>query len=209
MKVLDTRDDYLDYVKTLLPENPRVLEIGVEHGHFSEKIMKVLQPSELHLLDPWEWNPGNGLVYQEGHMRGTPTAHSSVNMQIVLERKYESEIAAGQVHIHRGYSHDLSDNFETSYFDFIYLDGCHLYESVKKDIEQYITKINPEGVLGGHDYITKETLFVQQGVTYTNQLGYGIKQAVDEYLEANPQLELCALTSSEMPFPDWAIRRKG
>ena len=94
MKVLDTRDDYLDYIKTLLPENPKVLEIGVEHGHFSEKIMKVLEPSELHLLDPWEWNPDNGLVYQEGHMRNVPTAHSNVNMQIVLveDRSVDSQV---------------------------------------------------------------------------------------------------------------------
>jgi hypothetical protein len=208
MKVLDTRDDYVDYIKTLLPENPKVLEIGVEHGHFSEKIMKVLEPSELHLLDPWEWNPDNGLVYQEGHMRNVPTAHSNVNMQIVLERKYEKEIAEGRVHIHRGYSHELVDEFEPAYFDFIYLDGCHLYESVKKDIECYVRKVQPEGVLGGHDYISQETFFVQEGVTYTNQLGYGIKQAVDEYLEATPVVEMCALVSSDMPFPDWAIRRR-
>mgnify|MGYP001376821557 CR=1 FL=1 len=122
MKVLDTRDDYLDYVKTLLPQNPKVLEIGVEYGHFSEKILKVLQPSELHLLDPWEWNPGNGLVYQEGHMTGTPTAHSNVTMQINIERKYEAQISAGQIYVHRGYSHELVDTFDTAYFDFIYLD---------------------------------------------------------------------------------------
>jgi|TARA_B100000085_G_scaffold285652_1_gene322825 hypothetical protein len=208
MKVLDTRDDYLDYVKTLLPQNPKVLEIGVEYGHFSEKILKVLQPSELHLLDPWEWNPGNGLVYQEGHMTGTPTAHSNVTMQINIERKYEAQISAGQIYVHRGYSHELVDTFDTAYFDFIYLDGCHLYESVKKDIEGYIKKVQPDGILGGHDYISQETKFVQQGVEYTNQLGYGIKQALDEFLEVNPQLELCALVSSDMPFPDWAIRRK-
>lgn len=209
MKTLDTRDDYLEYVKTLLPENPKVLEIGVEHGIFSGKIMDVLQPSELHLLDPWEFNVAKGLFYQEAHLRNIPTAYSNVNMQIEIERKYEKEIAEGIVHIHRGYSHDLVDRFEVGYFDFVYLDGCHLYESVKQDIEDYHKKVKPEGILGGHDYISKETLFVQQGVTYTNQLGYGIKQAVDEFLESKEQLELCALVSSDIPFPDWAIRRKG
>ena len=207
MKVLDTRDDYLDYIKTQLPDNPKVLEIGVEHGHFSHKIMNVLEPSELHLLDPWDWNPSNGKVYSVGHMTNVPTAHSSVNMQIKIERAYEKEIAEGKVHIHRGYSNELVDNFEQGYFDFIYLDGCHLYDSVKQDIEDYHKKVKPDGILGGHDYISKETLFVQEGVTYTNQLGYGIKQAVDEFLEQMPDLELFALVSDEMPFPDWAIRR--
>ncbi len=208
MKILDTRDDYLDYVKTIIPENPRVLEIGVEHGAFSEKIMRVLQPSELHLLDPWDWNPTNGKIYSEGHMANVPTAHSNVNMQIKIERKYKQEIQDGVVHIHRGYSHDLADRFEQGSFDFIYLDGCHLYESVKQDIELYYTKVKPDGVLGGHDYISKETFFVQEGVTYTNQLGYGIKQAVDEFLESEPAIELAALVSDETAFPDWAIRKK-
>lgn len=208
MKVLASRDDYLEYIKTLLPDNPRVLEIGVEQGTFSNKLMKVLEPSSLHLLDPWDWNPNNGLVYQEGHMRGVPTAHSNAGMRLRIERKYKQEIQDGIVHIHQGYSHDLSDRFESGWFDFIYLDGCHLYESVKKDIELYHTKVKHDGVLGGHDYVSKETFFVQEGTRYSNQLGYGIKQAVDEFLESKPHLEMCALVSDEIPFPDWAIRRK-
>lgn len=207
MKILESRNAYLEYIKTLLPENPKVLEIGVEAGHFAAKIMEVLEPSELHLLDPWEWNPSNGKVYSEAHMRNVPTAHSNVNMQINIERTYKKEITEKKVHLHKGYSNELVDNFEDQYFDFIYIDGCHLYESVKQDLKDYYNKLKPDGVLGGHDYISKEILFVQQGVTYTNQLGYGIKQAVDEYLEEMPELEMCALVSDAVPFPDWAIRR--
>ena len=207
MKILDTRDAYLDYMKTILPPNPKVLEVGVEAGHFSKKLMKVLEPSELHLLDPWEVNQFNGKVYSEGHMRGVPTAHSDMSMQLQIEEEYREEIQNGRVKMHRGYSDDLANTFETGYFDFVYLDGCHLYESVKQDLIDYVQKVNPEGVLGGHDYISKETVFFQEGVTYSNQLGYGIKRAVDEFLEARKDLELFALVGSDIPFPDWAIRR--
>lgn len=200
------RDEYLQYIKGLLPENPRVLEIGVEAGHLSDKIMKVLEPSELHLLDPWETNPNNGKIYGEGHMTNVPTAHSNVHMQINIERKFAKEIKEGKIFIHRGYSDDLVDNFQDGYFDFIYIDGCHLYESVKSDLYNYLPKLTLNGILGGHDYISKEVKFEQQGVVYSNQLGYGIKQAVDELLEELQDMNLIAVVSDEQPFPDWAIK---
>ena len=207
-KILANRGEYLEYIKSLLPENPRVLEIGVEAGNFSDEILKILQPEELHLLDPWEYSSANGNVYMEGHMRGTPTAYSNVSMKRNIENKYVEEIKSGIVHIHQGYSYDLVDNFEHAYFDFVYIDGCHLYESVKKDILMYVKKVNPDGILGGHDYISVSRSFVQNGITYSNQLGFGIKRAVDEFLEEHPFLEMCAMVSDEIPFPDWAIRRK-
>lgn len=37
--------------------------------------------------------------------------------------------------------------------DFVYIDGAHIYEQVKKDILNYMTLVKKGGVLGGHDYI--------------------------------------------------------
>jgi len=208
MKVLSNRDDYLFYLKALLPKNPKVLEVGVEAGHFSHKIMNIVEPGELHLLDPWEVNAFNGKVYSQGHLKNIPTAYSNPHLRQNIENKYAEEIKGGVVFLHQGYSNELVGKFEEGYFDFIYLDGCHLYESVKQDLSDYIGKIALGGILGGHDYIGKETLFVQEGVTYSNQLGYGVKRAVDEFLDDRPEFEMFAVVSDSTPFPDWAIRRK-
>jgi len=37
-------------------------------------------------------------------------------------------------------------------FDFVYIDGLHTYEQVKKDIINYYNIINDDGFIGGHDY---------------------------------------------------------
>lgn len=37
--------------------------------------------------------------------------------------------------------------------DFVYIDGAHIYEQVKKDIENYRKLVKQGGILGGHDYI--------------------------------------------------------
>lgn len=39
--------------------------------------------------------------------------------------------------------------------DFIYIDGDHSYEGVKKDIELYWPKVRKGGVFGGHDFCPK------------------------------------------------------
>lgn len=36
--------------------------------------------------------------------------------------------------------------------DFIYIDGLHTYEQIKKDMQNYIPLINEGGFIGGHDY---------------------------------------------------------
>jgi predicted O-methyltransferase YrrM len=36
--------------------------------------------------------------------------------------------------------------------DFVYIDGLHTYEQIKKDIHNYKQLIKPGGFIGGHDY---------------------------------------------------------
>lgn len=43
---------------------------------------------------------------------------------------------------------DIKDNS----VDFVYIDGMHTYEQVKKDIINYLPKIKKGGFIGGHDY---------------------------------------------------------
>lgn len=38
-------------------------------------------------------------------------------------------------------------------FDFVYIDGVHTYDQVKKDIINYLPLIKENGFIGGHDYI--------------------------------------------------------
>ena len=79
--------------------------------------------------------------------------------QQVLDARYErvrSRLQAyldrGQVEIHRAYSSDVVDQFPDEYFDWIYIDGNHLYEYVKQDLTFYYPKVKPGGYICGDDY---------------------------------------------------------
>jgi len=56
------------------------------------------------------------------------------------------------VEIIKGSSHEAHINFEDRSIDFLFIDGSHQYEDVKKDLELWFPKMKPDGIISGHDY---------------------------------------------------------
>lgn len=54
------------------------------------------------------------------------------------------------IHTIKGDSKYAYSMFEDKSIDFLFIDGSHAYESVKKDIELWLPKV--KGVISGHDY---------------------------------------------------------
>ena len=47
---------------------------------------------------------------------------------------------------------DAASLFENESVDFVFIDGNHWYDYVKKDIEAWLPKIKKGGMISGHDY---------------------------------------------------------
>ena len=62
-------------------------------------------------------------------------------------------------------SGEASKKFKKQSVDFVYIDGSHDYDSVCVDIEIWLPKLKPGGMIGGHDYTTHQ----------------GVREAVDTY----------------------------
>ena len=73
-----------------------------------------------------------------------------------------------KVYIHRKKSESVSKLFKNNYFDWMFLDGNHSYEYVKKDIELYYPKLKRGGYILGDDYWWR----IREGLP--------VKKAVDE-----------------------------
>lgn len=49
-------------------------------------------------------------------------------------------------------SDDAVESLTETSVDFIYIDGLHTYEQIKKDIINYLPLLKPNCLIGGHDY---------------------------------------------------------
>jgi hypothetical protein len=160
--------DKRDFLLVQLPKRSVGAEIGVWKGEFSSRILKVVRPTKLHLIDPWKYEPS----YQGAWYGG------SKSNQIEMDRIFESvrsrfarEAEKGQVNIHRAPSQLAAQQFQDGYFDWVYIDGNHQYEFVTADLESFVAKVRPGGLVCGDDY-DRPTSWHNNGVT----------RAVDQFL---------------------------
>lgn len=191
MKIVNSRIEFLNEIKSSLPENSVCCEIGVYRGEFSKSIYDILKPEKLFLIDPF--NKMVDPISQEEYYPNWiehRTVYSDDDCLNSVHHIMNEGISENKVFIDRNLSSDALNNYEDNYFDFIYIDACHLYESAYWDICNFFTKLKIGGIMSGHDYVDNPA--------------FGVKKAVDEFCEKNNyKIELIATDSG-----DWAINRK-
>jgi len=156
-----------------MPMGEVCAEIGVWEGNFSAEIIEITRPRLFHLIDPWKYETDE--VYKDACYGGRK-ATSQEQMDAVYNRvaeRFAAQIQAGTVVIHRSPSSDAVSAFPDGYFDWIYIDGNHLYEFVKLDLELWYSKVKRGGYLTGDDYV--------EGRWWQG----GVKRAVDEFSSRN------------------------
>jgi Methyltransferase domain len=173
------------FLLDMLPKKAVGAEIGVHLGNFSSQLLNATSPTELHLVDPWEYH--GGAVYENAWYGGQSSQTELDERHAIVLNRFERNIRSGQVQIHRGYSEEVLQEFPDSYFDWIYIDGDHTYENAKKDIELSIQKVKPGGYITGDDYA--------EGGWFKA----GVKRAVDELADTEA-LQLIKLQNRQFIF---------
>lgn len=170
MNYLDNRSELL----TLVPEYSKVAELGVLYGGFSQEIMDVIKPLELVLIDSWDGHIVSGDVNGNNVL-----PYHGDELFICVTSRFKN---TSNVKIFRNKSEKIL-NFENDYFDFIYIDADHSYDSVKSDLENSFLKLKNGAFLAGHDYDINSS-------KTNNTYDFGVKRAVDEFCEIyNQQID--------------------
>lgn len=165
------RKDSRDHVLSRISEGSVCAEVGVYKGDFSKLILE-RAPRKLHLIDPWKFETDP--IYANswyGGALGKSQARMDTIHKSVLHR-FGTAIRTGIVEVHRKTSAECCAQFPDNYFDWIYIDGNHRYEFVKRDLEMFLPKVKLHGFVAGDDYNTPG--WWQDGVT----------KAVDEAIES-------------------------
>jgi len=82
-----------------------------------------------------------------------------------IEQTYLESIApiGNKIQTIKSLSHEAANLFDDNSVDCLFIDAGHSYEAVKADIEAWLPKMKPNGIMAGHDYTAWEG--VNQAVT--------------------------------------------
>lgn len=118
----------------------KMLEIGSYMGESTSMFASTGLFDEIHVIDPHEgyeeFNDLFGWTWED------------VKKEWEINTRHYRDI----IHLWNEYSYDIAPRVSDNYFDFIYIDGDHSYEGIKRDLELYLPKIKQGGVVAGHDY---------------------------------------------------------
>jgi hypothetical protein len=135
-----------------LEKNSIGAEIGVWKGDFSRRIINIVNPTKLFLIDPWK------MSQEKVHENSSFGKNSKNNMDAIylqVQNKFKEDIASGVVNIVRKKSTIALKDFPDNYFDWIYIDGDHSYKGCLADCLAAYDKVKVGGFICGDDYVFK------------------------------------------------------
>lgn len=167
MKIVEIfkREQLGDYLE-INNYNGYGVEIGVQSGYFSEQIFsKWKSCKKFYMVDAWE-HQNNEIYFDAANF--SDDIHSNIYNECKSRfKKFEYD----KYEMIKKYSVDASKAFEDDYFDFIYIDANHSYESTLEDIMFWYPKLKKNGIISGHDYFDEPNI------------KFGVKSAVDLFFK--------------------------
>jgi hypothetical protein len=161
-------------------------EVGVKKGWYSEVLLNDWEGRHLISIDPWRSAPETDYV----DLANVPQeAHDSYHGETVKRLSRFGDRST----IWRVTGSEAIDRIPHHCLDFVYLDARHDYASVTQDLQEWIEKVRPGGVLAGHDYLDG---------TFPDG-DFGVKSAVDEFFA--PRGLRVGATFADPPWISWYV----
>jgi cephalosporin hydroxylase len=132
----------------------------------------LIAPEKLVLIDPWAH------IEDDSHAEAFVGRTGKTKMDRIFDgvvKKFETEIAAGQVALIRDFSVPALAQFTDQSISFAYVDGDHSYEGVSADLAALFPKMKRGGIMAFDDYHRR------------GWWGDGVIRAINEFLGAHPR----------------------
>jgi hypothetical protein len=154
------------FMKSLNKSDLIGTEIGVYDGWHALEMMENLSIKKLSLVDPY-------LSYAEYYesVQNPRKSQNGMNERMKVAHKVMKKYGDKTEFI-RKFSEEAAKLILDESLDFVYIDGNHQYEFVKKDIEAWYPKVKKGGIIGGDDYTS---------CPETEMEKFGIFKAVHEF----------------------------
>lgn len=136
------------YVNDLIRENiwTRGAELGVFDGKFTSFLLENNPSLRMISVDLWETQPGNdtsdgGESYESWDHEG--------NYKSFIEKLGSNRDRSD---ILRMTTSEASGKVDNESLDFVFIDACHSFECVVRDIKNWSPKVKSGGMVIGHDW---------------------------------------------------------
>jgi hypothetical protein len=138
---------FADFVKEKIKEDIVVCEVGVWDGDTTKEYCQDIKKNNgiLHVVDWWN---GNIDVPVGPHKHNPGNSENIYNQFINTINSLE---CSGILTVHKGVSWEVAAEIDDKSLDICFIDACHQYENVKKDIVAFLPKMKSGGYLCGHD----------------------------------------------------------
>lgn len=166
LKTIIDRNQIGDLIRYF--DSPTICEVGVRFGE-NFKCMLVENVKEALAVDIWRE------IGERGQNDGNCTPEDLENQYETFKDRYKDD---SRVIIMREFSTISASKFKDNYFDIVYLDADHTYQSVKDDLEAWYPKIKKGGIISGHDYIDGDTT-----IRLGHSVRFGVVDAVQEFIK--------------------------
>lgn len=166
-RVVQNRERLLD----LLPRGATVAEVGTYEGRFARRILDVADPKQLHVID--------------------------IDLSRIRRDLFQRDVDSGRLVFHEGDSSTVLSKLPPTSFDWIYIDGDHRYEGVRRDIEASVPLLKEHGLLVFNDYTSWSLKFM---------LPCGVATAVNE-LCVRDDWEMIYIALQSLGYYDVVVRK--
>jgi len=115
-----------------------MVEIGSYAGESTELFVDYGKCKKIYAVDPWSEDYGE-----------TKNKISMEKVEKIFDKRLKKDV---NVEKYKMTSEEAVSMFEDESLDFVYIDGSHIHEMVKQDIEMWTPKVKKGAYIGGHDY---------------------------------------------------------
>jgi hypothetical protein len=166
-------------------------EIGVKVGSYSDLLLRTWRGRKLISIDPW-------LEADAGDYDDTANVPQGVQERFYADACARLARHGERSEVWRMTSAQAATRVADAELDFAYIDARHDYASVREDLELWLPRIRPGGVLAGHDYVSGA---FPQG-------HFEVRRAVDDFF-AERGIAVLATGGTPPRFPSWIVLDPG
>ena len=132
-----------------MPKRAICAEIGVWKGDFSEQILSVTDPIELHLVDPWVFAPHYPRRWYGGIHAKNQRDMDAIAREVEQKFGLDERVAIHRMPSQQFFAQAIS-------FDWVYIDGDHSQAAVLADLRAAWGAVRPGGFITGDDYLWRD-----------------------------------------------------